>query len=48
MRRELYLLYPEPVNYADTNKPLTQHFDSKLMSSHQQQKYTMIMKIHKC
>ena len=31
MRREAGLLYPEAVNYANTNKPLTQHFDSKLM-----------------
>ncbi len=31
MRAEAGLLYPEGVEYADTRKPLTEHFDSKLM-----------------
>lgn len=31
MRAEAGLLYPEGVEYADTRKPLNQHFDSKLM-----------------
>ena len=31
MRNEAGLLYPEGVEYADTRKPLNEHFDSKVM-----------------